>query len=293
MVRRRRLRRHSGLWCSLVILGCSYGAMATAADTPPPACTAGREFITTFSYLKTQQFLGLNPAQMGEIAQDVAQGCDQAAQRFIDGLELLIKAGATPREAIREARNLAHVSQNKAEAFLSIYKTAFLENYLNFDLGDSLTLAKDLSLNYCGDVATVGKTFHDLIQFCVDKNHLGLSRPACAKLFVKITKTGEYFPTENPGERFFQAYSFMVDDKQGPGMTSMEAIQLIEQLFTKAGPYAAENFISTYKFIAADQNTYPSRDNKINMAKRIAVMATKPKSGLKPDANDCAGPVSN
>lgn len=230
-------------------------------------CPAYKEFVTAYNYLQDQRALQLKTDEAELIAKNVSQGCDGAAKRFIATTDLMLKAQLAGWDAVKLGQEMAVTSDEVAEAFNSIFKTAYLKSYLDLDLRSSLAMARSLSVEFEGNLSQAKKDFKELVSFCVSKENLSLPRPQCGILAAKLAKTSERSEKLSSAESYIELFRFLTDEPQGPRLPAFSARQLAQEVILFS-PHAAENFIEGYRF-AATRNQ-KTRKQQVEFAKTIA-----------------------
>jgi hypothetical protein len=244
-----------GFFCSL-LLG-SAGAQA--------ACDSYREYVTAYNYLLDKKAIALTKDQASRTAMNVAKGCDGSAARFIRVFDLLINARLTLQDASSVALEAARNGEDSAENFVEIFKAAYLEKYLDLSLQQSLDLARSLS----GKGPWIRKDYGKLVEFCLSPKGLALPKPECATLARDMTLLGEEGQTRSVSERFVELLEFMRSRKDGPQLTTQDALTITKELMM-ISPEAGRNFIPGYKFARDKKELGLNRGQAVNFARQLA-----------------------
>jgi hypothetical protein len=236
------------------------------SNLPEYKCDSSKEFITTLEYLRKQKAFELDEPTNQKVAHHVSEGCTGAAKRFITSLVFLKKLELGSRNSLFIAKSMAHKSDNYMTAFIEIFKQSYAKDYLNLDLKNSYRIARELSLDFDGDVDKVLKDFSQLAKFC-SQSEIGLSRPRCAQLAIRIAHSGSKFP-ERLAPAFIKTYRF-ARDKMGAPLN--EAL-LIAHDVAAISPQAYKNFMLAYKYALKNKGlNLPARSSlqfAMEMSKR-------------------------
>lgn len=232
-------------------------------------CPAFKEFVTAFNYLKDKKEFVLPPSEAQRIAEQVAAGCESAAQRFIHTTDILTKTSLASRDAIKTGIEMANASQEEADAFLTVFKTAFLESRLDMDVWSALKMARSLSVELKVNRKQATEDFQQLVNFCVSSKGLALPRPQCAPFAAKIARASERSENASAATAFEELFQFLTRNEDGPRLTSFEAARIGEEVILVA-PFAQKNFIDAYRFATAKTGLNKSRDQAILFATSIA-----------------------
>src|SRR5690606_38342093 len=122
-------------------------------DVPKPdyRCSAAREYITAYNYLLDKKEFNLKHPEVSKLALGVAKGCSGAAARFVSVTETLISAKLDTSSALVIALQLAAKDDRATSAFTTVFRYAYLPDYLDLPLQDAVETAKRLSLQFVGD----------------------------------------------------------------------------------------------------------------------------------------------
>jgi hypothetical protein len=258
-----------------MILGffCSFLLAAPGARA---SCDAYKEYVTAYNYLLDKKAIAFTKDQASRMAMSVAKGCDGAAARFIRVFDLLINARLTLDNAATVAQEVANQGDESAENFVEVFKAAYLEKYLDLSLQDALDLARSLS----GKGSWIRKDYGKIVDFCLSSKGLGLSKPECGTLARELTLIGEDEPARSVAERFIELLEFLRSHKEGPQLTTGDALALTRELMA-ISPDAGRNFIPGYKF-ARDKNELGlDRAKAVGFARQLAVFTKAKDSEAK------------
>ena len=209
-------------------------------------CPSAKEYVTTYNYLRSQQeALGLSMEETQNISQQVSKGCTGAAPRFIKSFEVLNKVGLGGRSALMTGINLAQHSEEHAEAFIIIFKKAYLQKYLDLDMRTAYKLASELSIQFNGKPMKALNDFDKLTKFCMHNKYSQLPIPICASVAASIIKKGEFY-NKNLANDFMTVFMYLRKDSSLQ-LDIQKALQMAETIVT-SGPEAGENFRIAYEF---------------------------------------------
>jgi hypothetical protein len=253
-----------------------FCSLLLAAPGARASCDAYREYVTTYNYLLDKKAIALTKDQASRTAMSVAKGCDGSAARFIRVADLLINARLTLDNASNIAQEIAHNGDDSAENFVEIFKAAYLEKYLDLSLQDALDLARSLS----GKGSWIRKDYGKLVDFCLMPKGLGLSKPECAALARELTLLGEDEPTRSLTERFIELLEFLRSHKEGPQLTTGDALALTRELMA-ISPDAGRNFIPGYKFARDKHELGLDRVKAVGFARQLALFTKASDSEAK------------
>ncbi|MGK5087050.1 heavy metal translocating P-type ATPase [Bdellovibrionota bacterium FG-2] len=265
----------------LVALTLSLGSSALQAASPekaPTICTTAKEFITTMEFLKQEKSFGVNENEARKTAEKVASGCSGAAERFIRVALLLSRAGSGGQISLSTALELSLRTETQAEAFITVFKKAFLNEYLDLDISSALKLAHSLSTEFPGDVAQVRADFERLVEYCTSAKHLDLQKPQCATISARIARLGEKIDG-GTAQPFIGTFEFLRNDS-GPSLATGDALLLSERVVAAGGNTASENFMQGYRYAISESGLKLDRSQALAFAEKLALQTiseVKPK----------------
>jgi hypothetical protein len=232
-------------------------------------CETTREYITSYMFLQGKE-VQLDSKQAHDLAQKVAQGCTDAAKRFIEVVNLLTKASLPHGYCFEVGLLFAHSSDEATEAFVSIFKSSYLSEYLDLDLYTSIETAKELALTPLplSIYTRLASDFPSFVKFCLKQEGLAETRPYCAKLAMEVLKNS-YDIDLSPARSYEELIEFLRDDKEGPQLVTAEAKKIANELI-KVSPYATANFRSAFAFATNKQFLNLGREDAVNFASRLA-----------------------
>lgn len=248
--------------------------LLTACSTKKPeldkkadACLATREYVTTIEYLREQKYFSLNEEQMRTLANRVSAGCTGASNRFIKITNLLVKSGLPSQKAIDVGLKYGLSDDESFAAFITIFKSSYLESLLDLDLERSVEIANNLTTSFEGNKGLLEKEFNKLVKFCVEKKSLDLPLPACATLASEILKSGEKY-NFNIGNEFIDTFQYLISPKKA-NLPTFRAIKVAKDVI-KFGPKAKQNFISGYEYGVSNKGLALTINDAIEFGKTMA-----------------------
>ncbi len=180
---------------------------------------------------------------------------------------MLSKAGFTGSDAVENAAKFISRSDQETDTFVTVFREAFLEDYLDLDLSAALRLAHQLTTEFKGDPVHARRDFHELVKFCADKRNLDLPKPQCAAFAARVTEKGVDFP-KGVSADFLKAFDF-VRSKAGPALSTGDALKISEEVVS-SGPDAAENFIQGYRYAVSKSGLKLEVAGAVAFAKQMA-----------------------
>ncbi|HUP58576.1 MAG TPA: hypothetical protein VM598_14050 [Bdellovibrionota bacterium] len=221
-----------------MILGSAPGL---AAET----CNSTRDYVTTLEFLRSHKEFSVPEPEARKIAGLVVLGCEGSAARFVRVTETLTRAGLGTKNAFELGIDLAARTDNETEAFVAVFRSAFLEEYLDLDLASSISLARSLSIEFEGDVLGAREDFERVVAFCSSDKGLDLPKPQCAQLAARIAGRGKAF-SGGISDAFLSLFTFLRSEP-GPRLATGPALALAEELLA-GGRGSADNFIQGYRY---------------------------------------------
>ncbi|MBS1961540.1 MAG: hypothetical protein JST04_04950 [Bdellovibrionales bacterium] len=244
----------------------AFLALSAHAENRP--CPASREYITALEFLRSSSSLKLPEPEARKYADEIAKGCAGAAERFIRVSAMLSRAGLSGREAAETGKRFAIGTPAEVDTFVTVFKRAFAEEYLDLDLGDSLRMALSLAKEFAGDQPQVRADFEKLLAFCTEEKNLGLPKPQCGAFASRIAAKGETWNGGVAGP-FIRGFEYLTSS-HGPSLVSGEALKVSETLLA-AGPGAFENFTQAYGYAVAEGGLHLGREDAIKFARGLAL----------------------
>lgn len=268
------MRRATSLVFAITFASSFSNGYALAAPEPLAfrPCPASREYITALEYLRSNKDLRLPEPEARKFADAISKGCTGAAERFIRVSGLLTRAGFSGREAAETGKRFAVGTAAEVDTFVSVFKRAFAEEYLDLDLGDSLKMALALAKEFAGDQPQVRADFERLLEFCSEDKTLGLPKPKCGEFASRIAAKGEPW-NGGVARPFIRGFEYFTSSK-GPSLITGEALKLSELLLA-AGPGAYENFTQAYAYATSESGLGLGRQDAIGFARDLALTMDK------------------
>ncbi len=230
-------------------------------------CESAREFISTVEYLKNNKDFQISKKDLIKVGMKVSTGCSGASNRFFKIVKILTKSGLDTKSSIETGILFVSKTDVYTKTFINIFKKAFQEGDLNLDLYSSLKIAKNLSVEFDGDLEKVISDFNSLISLCNEKK-FGLTLRQCSVLANQVTKAGENYD-QNISEPFSDLFTFLRDNKSGPQITTGSSLSLALEII-KFGPLASKNFKNSYKYAIGKSGLNYQAKDALNFAKEIS-----------------------
>ena len=262
----------------LVCLFASQVSWANPYD-PPPAikrameaaqeqlCNSTEEYIKALKFLRESKEITFREDAARKIADQVANGCNGAADRFAQVLLLLKAIGISERRCLEMALEFSTFTPEVQKNFVEIFSRSFLAEFFDYEYGKAMRLAYDLSKNYKGDPVQAREDFIELVRFCKDSKKLDLPVNFCAEYVVKIAGLSQYYLT---GVRT-PFYTLLTELRQKKELsldlkTSLEMIYHI----LKNGPTAPKNFYDAFNFATSESGLGMDKKTALNFAVSLA-----------------------
>ena len=219
---------------SLLFLSISK---SQAGEKDASTCESGKEFVTTYEFLRDDADLASAGDNAVQVASKVAAGCTGAAKRFIQTAKFLKKTEIPISEILKTGIDFAQREDEHADAFTQVFKSAYAEDGFDLDIGNSLKLAKQMSVEYMGPVQKALVSFQKMSELCLKKGELTMSKQDCAELSKAVSLANtEKGPAAD--ESFIKSYRFA---KNTLALTEADALNLARNLIS-ISPAAFENF---------------------------------------------------
>jgi hypothetical protein len=238
-------------------------------------CPVAQEYITVYRYLGEQKLIEVSDNRRRDIAAEVAEGCFQAAWRFIKTMKTVAQADIDPRHGLRLALEMSRQSDERVRAFLTIFKLAYSAKYLDQTLFQSLQMARQLSLEAENFPYWLESDFRELLRFCLQGERLDLPRPQCGQWTVKLIQMvahkSEHGQALGIGVAtpFMTGFEFLTVKEGGPRLTTADAVALLEKLIA-VSPYAVKSFEQAFEFAVDDEGLKLDRVQAIKFAQKLA-----------------------
>lgn len=250
----------------------AYGSKVDPRSLELESCTSTREFVTTLNFLRSLKELRLSEGQMEEISESVAMGCSGAARRFIRVVQVLTRANVGAADAFKLGRELARKDSATADTFVLVFQRAYLPEYLDLGLKDSIEMAKVLSLEFKGNALNVGLDFTRLLSFCIEKEGLGLPKPRCGAWAAQLAKKGEPY-SGGISRAYMTTFDFLTKQTDGPKMSLDQGMKISEEMLGY-GMGAQDNFFKAYQFAISKGGLNYDQEKALAFAQRMAKLTT-------------------
>jgi hypothetical protein len=238
-----------------------------ADDKEASTCESGKEFVTTYEFLRDDADLASAGDNAVQVASKVAAGCTGAAKRFIQTAKFLKKTEIPISEILKTGIDFAQREDDHAEAFTQVFKAAYAEDGFDLDIGNSLKLAKQMSVEYSGPVRKALSSFQKMSGLCLGKGELTMSKQDCAEL----AKTVALASTEkgpDADDAFIKSYRFA---KNNLALTEANALKLARNLI-HISPSAFENFKISYEYALSPSGLNVAKDQAMKLGQNMAAL---------------------
>ena len=258
------------LFFLLFISQLVFGADESTKKIIP--CLSTREFITTMEFLRAHKEYGVAESETRVTALKVSEGCTGASKRFIQVTNVLVKAGVPSGKAFETALKFSHTTDELTQAFLSVFKGAFIESLLDLNIHQALTIALEVSESYSHDSKLGEKNFSQLVEFCVDKKSLDLPLLECARLSARIMKNGAQY-SFNISSEFISLFHYLTEPNKS-NLPTFKALEVSEYV-TKFGPESKGNFIQGLEYALSKEGLDKPFQDALEFAKLMASKSIK------------------
>ncbi|MBL7663665.1 MAG: hypothetical protein JNM93_00920 [Bacteriovoracaceae bacterium] len=255
----------------LVLISTAYAE--TTPEVLHAECSSAKEFITTLEYLRSRNEFQLDSSQALKVSEKVATACTGAAQKFVDVVNLLTKLTVDSKSAVETAVMLSAQERGVVDNYLTIFKYAFVEDGLDLDLMNSLSMAKSLSVEFKGEQKKARDDFLELVKFCTHMKTLNLPLGSCAQTAAKVTRMGEKFKN-SVASPFKDLFHFLTEAEAGPKLSKLEGLKFAEEMMG-FGPMAEDNFVQAYKYAISKDGLGFSQVHALAFAKNLAKYSFK------------------
>lgn len=257
----------------LLILATAATPLLTAPARAAESCPAAREYIVALEFLRDSADLKVKESDARTLAAEVATGCAGASVRFIRVTRALLSAGLGGGDAARLGREFARKDDAAAAAFTTVFRYAFLEDYLDLDLRASIRMAVSLSKDFPGDSATAARDFERLVGFCAGDESLQLPKPVCGAFAARVAALGAAWARDGSpagvSAPFLDLHRFLTAASNGPGLPLNQALSTAEELVA-LGPGAPENFITAFRYANSSRGLELGASESIAFARGLA-----------------------
>lgn len=280
----------------------SIPAHASPYDIPDPRdelikeaslklCHSTAEYLNTLKFLRSTKDFTFHEDISRRIAEQVAKGCDGAAERFSKVIRLLKTVGFSERKSLEMALKFSTESAETQKNFVEIFSKAYLSEFFDFEYPRAMKLALDLSRDYKGDPAVARKDFIELTKFCKEKSSLDLPLSFCAEYSERIAKLSQYY-TKGIHAPFLSLFKDLREKKEF-SLDVKNALTYTHDILAH-GPLAAENFFSAFELATRDHELQKNAalDFALRMAARSHVDNMPPiiQFAPIPTSEEAAGP---
>lgn len=257
-----------------------YSSMARSSELVEVYdCESGREYIASYRYFTEHKELAVSDERKRDLSYKISSGCNHAAWRFINVFEILYHAKFPSALAINTGLEFVNASDEKTEAFLSIFEMSFVRSFLDFDAQTSLNIAKNLSIRLEDFPKWLKGDFQKLAKFCSSEKDLGINKSECAGFVVELIKLNAskrdrqgQILASGIAEPFINGYNYLTQDEDGPKLVTNEAIKELITIL-KVSPYGVDNFQKMYEYTTNEMKL--ERNEAIHLSTEIALKTSK------------------
>lgn len=247
------------LAAATLALTCAH-AEAGIYDVPDPRdrlikeaslklCRSTAEYLETLKFLRKTKDFTFHEDVSRKISEQVAKGCDGAAERFAKVIQLLKTVGFSERRSLEMALRFSTEAPETQKNFVEIFSKAYLSEFFDFEYPRAMQLALDLSRDYKGDPAVARQDFIELVKFCKDKSNLDLSLIFCADYSERIAKLSQYF-TKGVHQPFLSLFKDLREKKEF-SLDVKTALTYTHDILSH-GPLASANFFEAFNLAVKD-----------------------------------------
>jgi hypothetical protein len=157
-------------------------------------------------------------------------------------------------------------------AFLTVFKGAFIEDLLDLDVNNALAIALEIVESYEGKFVMAEKNFNQLVSFCLDRKSLDLPLMECARMGSRVIRNGSPFAFDVTSD-FISIFNYLTDPKKG-NIVTFEALS-VSEFVTKFGPEAKKNFIQGFEYALSKKGLDAEVKEAIEFGKSMASRSSK------------------
>lgn len=231
-------------------------------------CSSAKEYVTTLNFLRGHSEFQVKDSDATKVAAEISKGCNGASLRFIQIVNLLVKAGIDTGTAINTGKEFSFQTDEKTQTFISIFKGSYLKKFLDMDLLQSKKIALELTIGLKKTPEIIRQDFTMITDFCSTNKGLDLPKTECAGYALKVIKQADQF--EGPiAPPFIDLFSFLTEDGNGPKVSTYDALKIAESVL-KYGPMAKDNFVTAYRYALSSKGLGMGRADAIVFANQLA-----------------------
>lgn len=255
-----------------LFLSSSISVAKEAAQQNIQGCESAKEYITTLEYIRAHQEFALKEDEARKVADQVSKGCSGSAQRFVRVVNLLSKASLSSKDAFELGKRFALLDDEKAEAFIVIFREGYAQEYLDLDIRSAMDVALLLSETFDGRSMDAQKDFQKIVSFCVEKKGLDLPKQKCSTIAARVAAKSAKFGT-SIAPSFLELFHFL-KSSDGPGISTVSALQLAEDLI-QYGPLAAKNYQRAFTYASSEGGLKMPAKDSMSFAHQITSRSFK------------------
>lgn len=239
---------------------------------PVKECLSTREYVTTLKYLEERKEFQLQKDQARKIADQVSLACTGGAERFIRVMNTLLKAEIDSKTALSSSLKLATAGKENTDAFIEIFKSAFLEKLLDRDAQASYKIAMNFAQDFKGDLNLASKNFFAVASYCSEEGKINLAKNRCMESSQKIAKLSGQMK-QDLSKNFFKLIEFLMNASEA-NLPLFKALEISERVMEN-GNLAVDNFIEGFHFAMAKDGLALGVSEAISFAEKMASRSLK------------------
>lgn len=247
-----------------LILSDANAVAVKGLKNHPDQCGAAVEFEKAMDFLRNEGESAFAERDRRMMAEAIASGCNQAADRFQRVYSTLKAIGVDLGFAAKAALQLSKEADEKTHVFVEVFKRLYLESYLNLDYRSAFEQALRFAKEWRGPTDLAAKDFVKAVQYCLET--LNLSQNDCLNLSITVSRSSKYF-----AEGSFKPFAALLDrlrnDKKY-GLNIKDALKIATRIIPH-GPLAPENFVKAYDYAVAPAGLNETAQYALTHALRI------------------------
>ncbi len=233
----------------------------------PQLCYSTQEFIKSFEFLRTNGTSGMKLEVARELADQVARGCDGAADRFKETFLLLTKMGVSFLKSLQIGLEFARLTNEMQKNFFSILKQSYLSEFLDYDFNLSLQIAFEFSRDLKSNHLRAREDFSSLVRFCLDKKNQSIPLNLCGLISLELVRLSPYYP-DGIYAPFIKLYE-KLRSTGNYGLSIRDSLVVIFRIL-RYGPRAPQNFEEAYAYAVNDKGLHFKPQDALVFALRMA-----------------------
>jgi hypothetical protein len=243
-------------------------------------CPTFQEFKKTLDYLKEENPSTSSLFQKRVISRKVAEGCQNASDRFKQVHALLRGIGVSPKQSYQRAIEFAQGNGIRSDLFIETFTMIFASDWLDLSMNQSLKVSYNLSqeaklsadqknsekIEPTDISESILNDFKTIARFCSKEEHrktLQLSSSDCLDLATRVASKGG-----NRAEAWVKIYRFLSDPEEA-NLTSVDSIHVATQAI-EDGIVTPANFEKAFHYALDDTGLKATRSEAVLFALDIS-----------------------